>query len=73
MQKIGDRKLSELITWAFQGMVVLIASWCASELSTVSKSIQQLNTNVAVIFERDLTKSREIEELKVRVRLLEER
>lgn len=71
--QLVERKLSELITWGFQGLVIAIGTWCAAELSVASKSIQELNIKMAVVLERDQMKSRDIEDLKSRVFILEQK
>jgi hypothetical protein len=66
-----DKNISEIITRLFQSFIVLIAGFFATEFSNLSKSIQQLNQNVAVLIERTTTQSQQIIRIDERVTSLE--
>ncbi len=60
------------IGWGFQAMIVAIGAWGVTELSSMSRSVQELNVKMAVVVERDATRGIEIVEIKRRVERLEE-
>ena len=72
MPEKSEHDLSDFFRWAFQTAVLGIGVWGASELSTLSKSIQELNIKMAVVVERDQARGEEIRDIKLRVQTLEE-
>jgi len=63
--------LTALIGWGFQALLLAVGTWGVSEISNMSKSIQELNIKMAVTIERDGARERRIEDLELRVKDLE--
>jgi hypothetical protein len=61
----------DFVSWGFQAMLLAISAWGVTELSSLSKSVQELNVKMAVVVERDVTRGAEIVEIKHRVDRLE--
>lgn len=58
-----EAKFSEFVHWAFQALVLALGTWGVSELSSLNKSIQELNVKVAVIIEKNENHERRLEKL----------
>jgi hypothetical protein len=63
----------DFVQWGFYGLISLFAATSISVFKDVNKSIEKLNTNVAVIIERTAWHKERIDALKYRVDLLETR
>jgi len=59
-----DKTFSHFVNWAFQALLIAIVGWGVSELSVLSKSVQDLNVKVAVIIAQQIERDREVKELK---------
>lgn len=64
-------KFSQFMSWGFQALIVAICAWGVTEISFVRASIQELNVKVAIVLERDATRSGEIIDIKARLLRLE--
>jgi len=61
------------VNWGFQALLLALVTWGVSELSSLSKSVQDLNVKMAVVLERDQTRGDEVKSLKIRMDRLEGR
>jgi hypothetical protein len=66
-------KFSYFVGWGFQALIVAIGAWGVSELSSLSKSVQELNVKMAVVVERDQIRGNEISDMKARISKLEDK
>lgn len=55
----------EFISWAFQGMIIAIAAWVASQIAEMNHSIQDLNVKVAVVITQRASDAQTLQEMKV--------
>ena len=67
------KDLGEVFSKVFQSLLLALGTYFATEFSNLSRSIQQLNQNVAVLIERTTTQSQEILDIKSRITRLEKR
>lgn len=65
-------KFAPFVGWLLQTLIIAIGAWGVTELSNLSKSVQELNIKMAVAFERDLARGRDLDSLKGRVEKLEQ-
>lgn len=66
-------KAQEWISWALQALLLAVYTWGVSELKGLSTSVQELNVKMAVVVERDSSRSIQIDKLENRVEKLEHR
>lgn len=68
MKKMG---FESFVTWAFLASLTGAVTWSATFLQEISHSMQELNTKVAVVIERQEFFEKEVVELRERVKALE--
>lgn len=61
------------VGWGFQAMIIAIGTWGVTELSSLSKSVQELNVKMAVVVERDNSRGEQVKRLEDRVEKLEKK
>jgi len=61
------------VNWGFQALLLALVTWGVSELSSLSKSVHDLNVKMAVVLERDQARGDEVKSLKIRMDRLERR
>lgn len=61
-----------LVGWGFQALLLAVGTWGVTELSSLSKSVQDLNIKMAVVVERDSTRGEQVKDLETRVKVLED-
>lgn len=64
-------ELVDFIDWAFKAMLAGGLYYGVRILSKMQQSIASLNTNVAILLERDVNKGKQIEDHEERLRSLE--
>ena len=61
------------VGWGFQCLLIAVAAWGVTELSSLSRSVQDLNVKMAVVLERDSTRGDQVRDLEGRVKHLEDK
>ena len=61
------------VNWGFQALLLALVTWGVSELSSLSKSVHDLNVKMAVVLERDQARGDEVKSLKIRMDRLDRR
>lgn len=64
-------KWSDFVSWVFFGLLAYYANSLTTSVQDMSDSIADLNVKMAVVVERDQTRGKDIDALKVRVDRLE--
>jgi hypothetical protein len=59
------------IAWAFQGVLSMSILYGVKKLGELATSVEKLNTNVALLIERDVNKGKQLEDHEDRIRVLE--
>ena len=70
----GERpNFSTFINWGFQALLLAMVSWGVSELSSLTKSVQDLNVKMAIVLTKAEGYERRIEKLEERLEALDTR
>lgn len=70
---LGERSMTfrEFVSWGFQGLIGLFIMYGVTMLGDLTKSVNELNKNVAVIVEKNLWHEKLLENHNARLRTLE--
>lgn len=63
---------SAFVNWGFQALLLALVTWGVTELSSLSRSVSDLNVKIAVVVERDSARGEALKELQGRVQRLED-
>lgn len=61
------------IDWAFKTLLIGISTMALTQFEQMKDSVVELNVKMAVLIERDITRTRDIESLQGRTRKLEDK
>jgi hypothetical protein len=75
MQDVDQQQIpnfNAFVGWGFQLLLLAVASWGVTELSSLSRSVQDLNVKMAVVIDHDSTRGDQVKDLEMRVKYLEQ-
>lgn len=58
--KTGKIEFTSFVGWGFQALILAVGTWGVSELSSLSRSVQELNVKMAVTIDRDIRRGEEM-------------
>jgi hypothetical protein len=69
MDREPEKKIefTSFVGWGFQALILAVGTWGVSELSSLSKSVQELNVKMAVTMERDIMRGEEMRVFRVQI------
>lgn len=73
IENVPSKNFADFVGWGFQFLLLAVGTWGVTELSSMSKSVQELNVKMAVVVERDATRSEQVRGLEGRVKALEDK
>lgn len=56
-----DDKTSDLVEWAFKGIITIALGFAITTLKDMSVSVSSLNVKLAAVLERDVSQSRRLD------------
>jgi hypothetical protein len=73
MEQESEKRIefTAFVGWGFQALILAIGTWGVTELSTLSKSVQELNVKMAVTMERDIMRGEEMRVFRARLDAIE--
>lgn len=69
----GGPNFTTFINWGFQALLLAMVSWGVSELSSLTKSVQDLNVKMAIVLTKAEGYERRIDKLEQRLDALDSR
>lgn len=69
----GSGDFRAFVSWGFQALLLALVTWGVTELSSMSRSVQELNVKIAVVVERDAVRGEQVKDLDARMKVIEQR